>query len=40
MFSDESHFELRFGSQETCCWRPRGSDCFALEFIKKTVKHQ
>ncbi len=39
MFSDESHFELRFGSKEPRCRRPRGSDRFAPEFTRKTVKH-
>ncbi len=38
-FPDESHFELRFGSQETCCRKPRGSDSFAPGFTRKTVKH-
>ena len=39
MFSDESHFELRFGGQERRCRRPRGSDRFAPQFTRKTVKH-
>lgn len=39
MFSDESHFELRFGNQASRCRRARGSDRFAPQFTKKTVKH-
>ncbi len=39
MFSDESHFELRFGDQERHCRRPKGSDRFAPQFTRKTVKH-
>jgi hypothetical protein len=39
MFSDESHFELRFGNQGSRCRRPVGSDRFEEKFTKKTVKH-
>ncbi len=39
MFSDESHFELRFGASQTRCRRPVGSDRFHERFTKKTVKH-
>jgi transposase len=39
MFSDESHFELRCGSQDRRCRRENGSDRFAPEFTFKTVKH-
>ena len=39
MFSDESHFELNPGSRQQCCRRPQGSDRFAPQFTKKTVKH-
>lgn len=39
MFSDESHFELRFGNQGDRCRRPVGSDRFDSSFTKKTVKH-
>jgi hypothetical protein len=39
MFSDESHFELRFGNQSSRCWRPAGSNPFSPKFTKKTVKH-
>jgi hypothetical protein len=39
MFSDESHFELRFGNQDSLCKRRKGSDRYALQFTKKDVKH-
>ncbi len=39
MFSDESHFELRFGHQGSRCRRPMGSDRFEERFTKKMVKH-
>jgi hypothetical protein len=39
MFSDESHFELRFGSQDPHCRRKKGSNLFAPEFTFKTIKH-
>lgn len=40
MFSDESHFELGFrGNRRQLCRREKGSDRFAVEFTKKTVKH-
>jgi hypothetical protein len=39
MFSDESHFELRFGNLSSRCRRPAGSDPFLPKFTKKTVKH-
>lgn len=39
MFSDESHFELKFGSTQHRCRRPMGSDRFNPRFTKKTVKH-
>ena len=39
MFSDESHFELRFGQQSSFCRRSRGSDQDVSLFTKKTVKH-
>jgi hypothetical protein len=39
MFSDDSHFELRFGNQSSRCRRPAGSDPFSPKFTKKTVKH-
>ena len=39
MFSDESHFELKAGSRQQRCRRPQGSDRFAPQFTKKTVKH-
>jgi hypothetical protein len=38
IFSDESHFELRFGGKEACCRRPRGSDHFHPKFTRKMVK--
>jgi hypothetical protein len=38
MFSDESHFELRFGSRSWRCRRPVGSDRYAERFTMKTVK--
>ena len=39
MFSDESHFELRFGNQNFLCRRPKGSDRFDPKFTRKRVKH-
>jgi hypothetical protein len=39
MFSDESHFELRYGNQKTRCRRPIGLDRFAPEFTMKTVRN-
>jgi hypothetical protein len=39
MFSDENHFELRFGNQATHCRRLKGSDVFSPKFTRKTVKH-
>jgi hypothetical protein len=39
MFSDESHFELKFGTRVDCCLRPRGSDRFSTRFNCETVKH-
>ena len=39
MFSDESHFELRFGNQADHVRRPVGSNRFSDEFTVKTVKH-
>jgi hypothetical protein len=39
MFSDESHFELRFGIQTTHCRRLKGLDRFSPKFTRKTVKH-
>ncbi len=39
MFSDESHFELRFGHQGQRCRRSKGSDRFDPKFTRKTVKH-
>ena len=39
MFSDESHFELRFGRQSSFCRRSKGSDRYDPLFTKKTVKH-
>ena len=38
MFSDESHFELKF-SRQTRCRRPVGSDRHDPKFTRKTVKH-
>jgi hypothetical protein len=37
MFSDESHFELRFGNQGYCGRRPVGWLRFKEKFMKKTV---
>lgn len=39
MFSDESHFELRFGQQGWRCRRSKGSDRFDPKFTRKKVKH-
>ena len=39
MFSDESHFELRFGNQNYRCRRAKGSDRFDPKFTRKRVKH-
>jgi hypothetical protein len=39
MFSDESHFELQFGTKVDRCRRPKGSDRFSTKFTRKTVKH-
>jgi transposase len=39
MFSDESHFELRFGNQNFRCRRSKGSDRFDPKFTRKRVKH-
>jgi hypothetical protein len=39
MFSDGSHFELRFGGQEAWCRRPRGSYHFHPKFTRKMAKH-
>jgi hypothetical protein len=39
MFSDESHFELRFGNQNFCCRRSKGSNRFDPKFTRKRVKH-
>jgi hypothetical protein len=39
MFSDESHFELRFGSRSWRCRRPVGLDRHTMRFTMKTVKH-
>ncbi len=39
MFSDESHFELRFGNQSFRCRRAKGTVQFDLKFTRKRVKH-
>jgi hypothetical protein len=39
MFSDESHFELRFGGQEADCKGPNGSYSLPLQFTMKMLKH-
>jgi hypothetical protein len=39
MFSDESHFELRFGNQSFRCRRAKGTDRFDPKFTRKRVKH-
>ena len=39
MFSDESHFELRFGQQGWRCRRAKGSDRCDPKFTRKRVKH-
>ncbi len=39
MFSDESHFELRFANTRHLCRRQPGSDRFDPRFPRKTVKH-
>ena len=38
MFSDKSHFELRFANSRRLCRRPVGSDHFDPQFTRKTVK--
>ena len=38
MFSDESHFELRFANSRRLCRRPVGSDHFDPQFTHKTFK--
>jgi hypothetical protein len=39
MFSNESHFELRFRNQSFCCSRAKGKDRFDPKFNRKKVKH-
>ncbi len=39
MFSDDSHFELRFGNQSFRCRKAKGTDRFDPKFTRKRVKH-